>query len=130
MSSDASGERKVRSYQDLRVWQRGMDLTIAVYRATDSFPREEIYCLTSQLRRASISIPSNIAEGHGRSTRREYRHFLIIARSSNQELQTQLLIAERLGFGTREVTAQALAISQEVGRMLNALLLKLPLDPK
>ncbi len=130
MSSGTPGERRIRSYRELRVWQRGMDLASAVYAATGGFPREEVYGLTSQIRRASVSVPSNIAEGHGRGTRGEYRHFLMIARGSNQELQTQLLLAERLGFGAREFVSEALSISEEVGRMLSALLLKLPLDRK
>ncbi len=90
---------KVRSYQDLRVWQRGIELTIFVYKVTASFPREELYGSSSQLRRAAVSIPSNIAEGYGRNTKRHYRRFLAIARGSNLEIQTQFIIARKLGFG-------------------------------
>ena len=84
------------SYRDLRVWQRAMDLVVSVYCATQEFPREELYGLTSQMRRASVSIPSNIAEGKGRSTDRDRALFFCHARGSLLELETQILIAQRL----------------------------------
>ena len=87
---------KLRNYQELIVWQKAMDLVIAVYQQTREFPREELYGLTNQLRRASVSIPSNIAEGQGRNTTGDFRQFLSIAYGSLQEVETQLLIAGRL----------------------------------
>ena len=113
---------KVNSFRDLQVWQKSMELTIAIYRLTQGFPREETYGLISQLRRCSVSIPSNIAEGHGRSNRREFRQFLRISRGSNCELQTQLDIARALGFGDAPLMSQAEGLSHEVGKMLFAML--------
>ena len=89
---------RVQSYRDLRVWKTAVDLTLEVYRITESFPTSERFALTSQLRRASVSIASNIAEGHARSTRGEYRNFLSIARGSAIEVEVQLFLAERIGY--------------------------------
>ncbi len=119
----------MRSYRELVVWQRAMQLTVAVYRCTKLFPREEMYGLTSQLRRAAVSVPSNIAEGYGRNSRREYRHFLAIARGSNMEVQTQLLIAKALSFGSDDQISGAQALSEETGRMIAAMLRRLSIDP-
>ena len=102
-----------------------MQLATGIYRLTQGFPREETYGLASQLRRAAVSIPSNIAEGHGRSGAGEYRHFLWIARGSNFELQTQLEIAKALEMGDPKLLKEAEALSQEVGKMIYALLGKL-----
>ncbi len=99
-----------------------MELTVAVYRLTKEFPREEIFGLTSQLRRAAVSIPSNIAEGQGRLNTREFRQFLSIARGSNCELQTQLEITRALGFGEQKLLDEADALSRRVGQMLVRLL--------
>jgi four helix bundle protein len=88
-------------------------------------PRDELYGLTSQLHRAAVSIPSNIAEGYGRISRREYRYFLAVARGSNMEAQTQLVIARTLGFGLPGEIAQTEALSEETGRMLSAMLRRL-----
>jgi four helix bundle protein len=85
------------SYRDLIAWQKAMDLVTAIYRVTGSFPREELYGLTSQLRRAAVSVPSNIAEGQARFSRKEFHHFLSQARGSLVEIETQLMIAENLG---------------------------------
>ncbi len=112
----------VRSFRDLIVWQRGIDVTVAVYRLTKDFPREEMYGLTSQIRRSAVSVPSNIAEGHGRLNTREFRHFVAIARGSNFELQTQLEIAKALKFGDPVLLAEVESLSHEVGRMLFGLL--------
>jgi four helix bundle protein len=90
------------SFQDLRVWQRSMELVTAIYKVTQQFPRDEIYSLTSQIRRAAISIPSNIAEGHGRGTTREFAMFLRNANGSLKELETQLILAQNLGFIPKE----------------------------
>ena len=102
-----------------------MQLATAIYRLTQSFPREEMYGLVSQLRRAAVSIPSNIAEGHGRSSAGEYRQFLWIARGSNFELQTQLEIARAMKMGNSKLIDKSEALSQEVGKMLFAILDKL-----
>jgi four helix bundle protein len=102
-----------------------MELTRAVYRLTQHFPREETFGLTSQLRRSAISIPSNIAEGHGRMNSREFKHFLVIARGSNCELQTQLELSGGLGLGDPELLAGAQNLSHEVEKMLMALLTRL-----
>jgi four helix bundle protein len=99
-----------------------MQLTIAIYRLTQEFPREEMYGLTSQIRRAAVSVPSNIAEGHGRLSGGEFRQFLGIARGSNFELQTQLEIAHALEFGKPELLAEAENLSHEVGKMIYSLL--------
>lgn len=87
---------EIRSYRDLVVWQKGMDLVEGVYRVTKAFPKDEVYGLTSQIRRAVVSIPSNIAEGQSRMTSGEFIHFLGIARGSLAELETQIILAQRL----------------------------------
>lgn len=89
----------VESFRGLIVWQRAVQMSVAIYKATSSFPREELYGLTSQLRRAGVSVASNIAEGYGRRSTGEYKQFLGMARGSNLEGQTQLVIAGELGFG-------------------------------
>src|ERR1700692_2269347 len=90
------------SFQDLRIWQESMDLTVEIYRVTSGFPRHEIYGLTSQMRRAAVSVPSNIAEGKGHRSDPEFVRFLFHARGSLLELQTQLLIARRLEYLSEE----------------------------
>jgi four helix bundle protein len=110
------------SFRDLVVWQRSMQLTVAVYRLTKEFPREEVYGLTSQIRRAAVSLPSNIAEGHGRLNTAEFRQFLGIARASNFELQTQLEIARSLEFGNPKLIDEAEGLSHEVGKMIYSIL--------
>jgi four helix bundle protein len=99
-----------------------MQLTVAIYRLTQEFPREEIYGLTSQIRRSAVSLPSNIAEGHGRLNTGEYRQFLGVARASNFELQTQLEIARTLGMGNPKLLGEAEGLSHEVRKMLYATL--------
>jgi four helix bundle protein len=111
-----------QSFTELSVWQRSMQLAEAVYHLTQSFPREEIYGMTSQMRRAAVSIPSNIAEGQGRGTNREFQQFLSIARGSTCEIQTQLVLARRLRFGNPELIEKAEALSIEVRKMLFGLL--------
>jgi four helix bundle protein len=115
----------LRSFRELVVWKKSMKLATDIYRLTQGFPREEMYGLVSQLRRAAVSIPSNIAEGHGRSGLGEYRQFLWVARGSNVELQTQLEIAKSLDLGNAKLLQESEALSQEVGKMLFALLDKL-----
>jgi len=113
-------------FRDLFVWQRSIQLTVAVYKLTSSFPREEMYGLTSQIRRASVSIASNIAEGWGRQSDGEYRHFLGMARGSNLEVQTQLVIAAELGYSEPRVLQHAEGLSLEVSKMLVSLMKTIP----
>ncbi len=110
----------VKRYSDLVAWQRAMELVEEVYKATKLFPKEEMYGLSSQLRRSAVSVPSNIAEGHCRNGRREFVHHLSIALGSLGELETQVLIAQRLGY-TGE-SAELLALAQETGRILVGLM--------
>ena len=116
---------KIKSYKDLKTWQKAMDLVLFVYGSTKLFPKDEIYGLTSQMRRAAVSIPSNIAEGSERGSTRDFMRFLKVAKSSLAELETQMLIAMKLDY---LVTEKYFAFSQnaaEVGRMINGLLNKL-----
>src|SRR5579863_676148 len=110
------------SFKNLVVWQRAVELSLAIYKLTESFPSSERFGLTNQLRRASVSVASNIAEGYGRSTRGEYIQFLGHARGSNCELQTQLVIASGLRMGTETELKRAEDLAQEVARMLVALM--------
>jgi four helix bundle protein len=111
-----------RSYKDLVAWQKSMDLVTGTYRATAGFPKDELFGLTSQLRRAAVSIPSNIAEGQGRLAEKEFRYFLGQDRGSLMEVETQLQIAENLGYLQKEQTASLFQKCAEVGRILNGLL--------
>jgi four helix bundle protein len=106
------------SFKDLIVWQRAIEMSMAVYKLTYSFPASERFGLTSQLRRSSVSVPSNIAEGYGKSSKGEYLSYLGHARGSNSEVQTQLILARGLGFGSQESLLEAESLSNEVGRML------------
>ena len=115
----------VQSFRDLQVWQRAMQLTVAIYRMTQTFPREEVYGLTSQIRRSAVSIPSNIAEGQGKLNTAEFRQFLGVARGSTCELQTQLEIARALKYGDARLVDEADGLSHEVGKMLFAMLASL-----
>ena len=111
----------INSFRDLRVWQAGMDLVEQIYRLTQSFPREEQYGLTSQMRRAAVSVPSNIAEGHARESSKEYLNHLSIVQGSLAELQTQIEIAARLDFVTTEAARQTLELSAALSRQIFAL---------
>jgi four helix bundle protein len=113
------------SYRDLVVWQRAIQMTVAIYRLSVGFPKEEMYGLTSQLRRAAVSVASNIAEGYGRASRGEYKQFLGMARGSICEVQTQLTIARELEYGNPETLTKAEELSEEVSKMLFAILKKL-----
>jgi four helix bundle protein len=113
------------SFKDLIVWQRAVELSVQVYRLTSTFPKSEQFGLTNQLRRASVSIASNIAEGYGRSTKGEYVQFLGYARGSNCEVQTQLTIALALEFGPRDSHEEVQRLSADVSRLLIALMRKL-----
>lgn len=114
-----------QAFQDLLVWQRSMEMTVSVYRATRSFPDDEKFGLTSQLRRAAVSVASNIAEGRGRLTEGEFRQFLGLAQGSNCEVQTQVLVAMRLGIGKSTALHEVQEFSVEVGKMLSALIASL-----
>jgi four helix bundle protein len=110
-----------KSFRDLKVWNRAIDLSTLVYALTAEFPKTEIYGLSSQMRRAAVSVASNIAEGSARGTKKDFRQFVTIARGSNCELQTQLVIAGRLGFIDPEKINAAETLSHEVGQMLSGL---------
>ena len=110
-----------KSYRDLVAWQKAMDLVAAMYRATTCFPREEIYGLTPRLRRAAVSIPSDVAEGQGRRGAAEFRHFLRQACGSLTELETQVLIAERLRYMSAAEAEELLQGAAELGRVLKGL---------
>ncbi|HEY3974276.1 MAG TPA: four helix bundle protein [Candidatus Sulfotelmatobacter sp.] len=117
------------SYRDLRVWQRAMDLVVSIYAESQGFPKNELYGLVSEMRRAAVSIPSNIAEGKGRLTDRDRAHFFCQARGSLLELETQILIAQRLGFLIQQRAEIVIGLCAELGRMLNLLIQSIrPID--
>ena len=112
----------VDSFRDLIVWQKAMDQAVLVYSLVKKLPREELYALSDQMRRAAVSVPSNIAEGHSRNSLKEYLQFLSIAKGSNAELHTQCLLCEKLGyFSERELQAM-ISLSTEIAKMLNSLI--------
>jgi four helix bundle protein len=108
--------------KDLRIWRRAMQLTFDIYGETTGFPKREIYGLTQQMRRAAVSVPSNIAEGKGHRSDREFTHFLFHARGSLLELQTQILIAQELQYLTEDRAQRLQARTDEVGKALNGLI--------
>ena len=110
------------SYQNLVAWQKAMDLVTDVYKVTGAFPKEELYGLTSQLRRAAVSVPSNIAEVQGRKGDGEFKHFLRISLGSLMEVETQIMISERLGYLKPELGQTLLHETGELGRILNGLI--------
>jgi four helix bundle protein len=110
------------SFRDLRVWQEAMKLTAKIYKSTSAFPKHELYGLTQQIRRAAVSVPSNIAEGKGHRSDKEFVHFLLHARGSLLELQTQLLISEELQYVRQEEARQLLTLAEGVGRALSGLI--------
>ncbi|MCK9351178.1 MAG: four helix bundle protein [Candidatus Paceibacterota bacterium] len=117
--------KPIHSYRDLTVWQRSMQLVLVIYQITEKFPKEEIYGLTSQMRRSAVSIPSNIAEGRFRNTRKDFAQFLRIAYGSGAELDTQIEIASQLQ-KTKDLDYQeARQLLTEVLKMLNALIAKI-----
>ncbi len=115
----------ISSYKDLLVWQRSMDLVEKVYRLTAVYPSSEQWGLVSQLRRSSVSVPSNIAEGYGRQSTGDYRHFLSIARGSLLEIETQLLLSQRLNFLDTAAAPPLLNQVDEINKMLTALISKI-----
>ena len=116
---------EVKNYRELVVWKRSMELVAETYRLVKYLPKEETYALSNQIRRAVVSIPSNIAEGNGRGTTKDYARFLAMARGSKYELETQLLICVDLGYLTNEQIVKAMMLSDEIGRMLNVIITKL-----
>jgi len=115
----------MRNFQELVVWQKAMDLVVNVYDLVKIFPKDELYSLSAQLKRACISVPSNIAEGYSRNTTKDYIRFLYIARGSLSEVQTQLLLSIKLNFISNEQAAISLSLSNEIGKILNAIIIKL-----
>ena len=111
-------------YQDLIVWQKAMELVEKTYALTKILPREEIYGIDNQMRRAAVSIPSNIAEGKERNSDKEFAHLLSIARGSKAELETQFLICVKLGYYTKEQVDNVLELCADIGKMLSTLILK------
>jgi len=112
---------EIKSYKDFLIWQKGIKIVCLVYQLVKSFPQEELYALTSQLKRASVSIPSNIAEGYGRNTDKSFSHFLDISKGSLFEIETQLLIANELGFITNQsLYKEILSQIEEESKMINA----------
>ncbi len=114
-----------QSYRDLIVWQKAVELVTEIYRVTRQFPKDEIYGLSSQIRRAAVSVPCNIAEGQGRLTRGEFHQFLGYARGSLLEMETQVVIAGNLGYLQEDQANRLLELSAEVGRILNGLLVSI-----
>lgn len=115
----------IRSYRDLRVWQWAVDLSIECYRATKRLPKDELYGLVSQIRRAAVSVAANIAEGHGRKHLGDYLHHLSVASGSLMELETHLLISERLRYISRQELEGLLAGAADINKMLSGLRAKL-----
>jgi four helix bundle protein len=115
----------MRDYKKLTVWEKSYNFGIHLYTVTKTFPKEEVYGLTSQIRRAALSIPSNIAEGSRRSTEKDFRSFLYIAYGSGAELEVQILFSKDLGYIAKETCDSLLVELSEIMRMLNALIQKL-----
>ena len=113
---------EILSYRDLKVWQRSMSLAEDAYRLTASYPREERFSLTSQTRRAATSVPANISEGYGRDSRASYVQFLRIAQGSLKELETHLILAERVKAAPKGSTASLLEDADQIGKMLRSLI--------
>lgn len=111
-----------RNYRDLFAWQRAMELVELAYRASGHFPKEEVFSLTNQVRRAAVSIPSNIAEGQGRGSDAEFSRFLRIAHGSLREVETQFMIAQRLTYISEQQLAALLELAADVGKLINGLL--------
>ena len=118
-------ENKVKSYKDLIVWQKSMDLVIEIYKLVKKLPKEETYSLSDQMRRAVVSIPTNIAEGYTRKSTNEYLNFLSIANGSRTELETQLLICERINYLSEADTEKAFVLIDEIGAIIYHIMTKL-----
>ncbi|MFA6533877.1 MAG: four helix bundle protein [Patescibacteria group bacterium] len=115
----------IQSYKDLIVWQKGFQLVIAVYRLTKEFPKTELFGLTSQMRRAAVSVASNIAEGYSRRSDKEFNRFLLIAIGSASELETQLLVAKELGLSSVDSFVESEKLIKESMKLINCFINKL-----
>ncbi len=122
--------RNVKTYRDLRIWKESLDLVESIYRITSELPGTEKFGLTNQLRRAAVSIPANIAEGHGRGSRQDFARFLFIARGSLAELETELVILQRLKFVQRSDLLPIWNQCQDIGKMMTGLIRSLRASPK
>lgn len=125
-----SGEPEIKSYRDLRVWQNAMTLAESCYRVTRSFPKEEMFGLTTQIRRAAVSVPANVAEGHGRENTQSFIQYLRIAQGSLKELETHLLLAERTGVIGDGKIKRPLEQCEELGKMIRSLIRALQLKAR
>lgn len=114
----------MNNYKELKVWQKSMELVEVVYKLTSTFPKEEKYGLTSQIQRSSISIPSNIAEGAGRNSDKEFRNFLGVANGSSNELSTQLILAIRIGYANESDIEYIFNLLSEIQKMIFSLIKK------
>lgn len=115
----------IQDYRDLVVWQKAMEVAKQVYLLVKGLPKEEIYALSDQMRRAAVSIPSNIAEGNARNSAKEYAQFLSIARGSKAELETQLLLCKEIGYLTQTEIQPLLVLLKEIGKMISVMIRKL-----
>ena len=113
---------KIQKFEDLIIWQKGIELSVEIYRVTSKFPKHEVFGLSSQLNRASISIPSNIAEGFGRQSPTEFKRFLKISLGSLLELKTQIIISERLCYLDKNETERIIVIVEEISKITHAIL--------
>ena len=111
----------MNKFKELKVWQKSIHLVTTIYSATSGFPKEEIYGITSQIRRCAVSIPSNIAEGAGRGTKKDFSHFLDVAKGSSFELETQLIISKELGLIENNVFASILSELEKIQKMITGL---------
>ena len=116
---------KIKNYQELNIWKRSVEIAIEIYNISKNFPKEELYGLTSQIRRASVSISSNIAEGFNRYHNKEFRQFLYISLGSCAEVETQLFIAQRLNYVDQEKSSKLIKELGEIGKMINSLIKKI-----
>ncbi len=112
----------VKNYRDLIAWQKAMELALLVYRCTAAFPDAETYALTSQIRKAAVSVPSNVAEGQGRKSEAEFRRYLRVAHGSLREVETQILLADQLGYLPERSTTNLMELAAETGRLISGLI--------
>jgi len=118
-------QKDIKSFRDLHIWHKGIELVKDIYKETQNFPKQEIYGLTNQIRRAAISIPSNIAEGHIRQHRTEFRQFLSVALGSLAELETQVVISRELNYISTEKSQNLIEQMGSLGKMIRGLIKKL-----
>ncbi len=115
----------IKNYRELIVWQKAMEMVENIYTLTQSLPKDELFSITNQIRRAAISVPSNIAEGYGRQSKKEYLQFLSIANGSVCEIETQLLLCVRIGYLTEENTKETFQLLSEIGKIITTIKQKL-----